>query len=118
MLPAAAHRASSGMSSSASPNRIQAGNIRTWNTIPLTMPKAARGLSMREFSARRLGTIRFSVVLMPDFSTSAMARGTAACNKRLLTGIFAPGFPRSARRSNIRQHSVRQAPKHPPMTTL
>ena len=86
--------------------------------MPLTTPKAASGLSTRAFSASRLGTIRFSVVLMPDFRTSASASGTAACKSRLRMGILGPGFTRSRRRSAVRHTKVRQPPKQPPSTTL
>ena len=117
MLPAAAHRASSGISSSAKPYRMQAGNISTGKTMPLKHPKAASGSSTSAFSASRFGTIRFSVVLMPDFSTSARARGTAACIRRLRTGIFAPVPMRSRSRRITRHPSVRHPPRQLPRMT-
>ena len=92
--------------------------MRMGNTMPLTKPKAARGSSTMVFRDRRLGTIRFSVVLMPDFSTSAAARGTAVCTSRRRTEIRSPaaGFSRS--RKNTRQLSVIQAPAQLPRMML
>ena len=47
------------------------------NTIPQTIPKAAKGETVPGYKARRLGTIRFSVVEIPDLKMSDAPSGTA-----------------------------------------
>ena len=89
----------------------------TGKTIPLTMPKAARGLEVSAWSASRFGTIKFSTVLIPVLQSSAMARGSPACSRRLRTGIRAPTAARSRSRRIIKHTRVRQAPRELPRMT-
>ena len=86
--------------------------------MPLTMPKLARGLAIAGFSARRFGTIRFSVVLIPERRTSAIASGAAACTSRPPMGKASPIPARSRIRRKIRQPNVRQPPRLLPRITL
>ena len=90
--------------------------MRIGNTIPQTMPKAARGDAVPGYKASRLGTIRFSVVLMPAFRSSASANGTAVPRSRDRMGILSPGAGYLLRK-NIRLVNVSTAPQPLPITT-
>ena len=85
--------------------------------MPLTIPKAASGSSTSVHRASRLGTIRFSTVLIPVRRLSARARGTAVSFSRWATGIRGPVGGRSSSRRIIRHSSVRQPPSALPSTT-
>ena len=89
---------------------MHAGNISTGNTMPLTVPKAARGSETPGLRASRRGTMRFSAALIPAFRISARARGTAACRSLLQREIEGPAFARSRSRRAVRQERVRQPP--------
>ena len=89
----------------------------TGNTMPLTIPKTAMGEATFLFFASRFGTMRFSVVLMPDLTTSAIARGTAAPKSRRPSGILAPWPECSRSRRRSRHTSVKQMPRELPSTT-
>ena len=117
MLPEARHRASSGIKSSARPKRMQAGNMSTGNTMPLKVPKAARGLATDVLRDRRLGTIRFSTVTMPVRRSSAAASGSAVPQISRTTGIRGPLGGCSLSRRITRQVRVRTAPRLLPSTT-
>jgi len=72
---------------------------------------------MEEFLASRLGTIRFSAVLIPAFKISAAARGRAVWQRRLpICGAF-PDFGCSRCRRTMRQPRVRQLPRLLPKIT-
>ena len=64
-----------------------------------------------------MGTSRFSVVLMPERTTSAPARGMAACRSRWRTGMGCPLGDFSRIRSHTSAVSVTQALIPPPSTT-
>ena len=116
-LPPALHRANSGISSSDRPKRMAAGNISTGKTMPVMIPKEARGLEIPGNKAMRLGTIRFSAVVIPDLRSSAKARGSAVCIKRFPTGIRLPVCCRSRIRRYTSVTNVTLAPKLLPRTT-
>ena len=113
--PAQWHRAISGISSSDSPKRMQAGNMSTGKTIPVTIPKRAKGLLTAR--ARRLGTSICSRVEMPDFAVSARAKGPAACSTRRLMGSRLPLGTRRKRVRSVSTSSVRQLPMALPRIT-
>ena len=86
-------------------------------TMPQTVPKAAKGDTAPGYSAKRLGTIKFSTVEIPVRRSSARARGMAVCIRRLRIGKRGAvcGFSRS--RSITRLLRVRQAPMPLPRIT-
>ena len=85
--------------------------------MPLRQPKAARGSAMLTFSPSRRGTIRFSVVLIPDLSTSAKARGTAVRISGCRTEIRGTRGGCSFSRSTISADRVSRFPRQPPRIT-
>ena len=90
----------------------------TGNTMPLTMPKAASGSAIPAQSASRLGTMRFSTVVMPVRRSSATARGRAVSNSARRMGIFFPQAGLSASRRTTSAVSVKMLPNALPSTTL
>ena len=97
---------------------MQAGNIITGKTMPLIRPKALRASGTWLHSASRLGTSRFSAVVMPERTTSAPARGRAAWSSRCRTGKEAPLLGCSRSRSQTKSTRVKQALTLLPSTTL
>ena len=113
--PAQRHRAISGISSSERPKRMQAGNMSTGKTIPVTMPKTARGFATA--SASRFGTSICSRVEMPDLAVSARARGPADCSTRRPMGVHFPLGICCRTVSAVSISSVRQLPMALPRIT-
>lgn len=87
------------------------------NTMPQTVPNRANGSAAFRNRANRLGTIRFSAVVMPDFRSSASANGRAVCLSLRAIGMRYPVWVFSFQRNITRQISVRQPPMPLPATT-
>ena len=77
--------------------------------MPQTIPKAAKGDRAPVYRASRLGTMRFSVVEMPAFTSSASAKGSAMANRRFCSWIGGPMGACYLCRNDIKQTRVKQA---------